>query len=246
MYNPSRRAFLVKGAVATGGILVGGSLAGCGSGSGVAAVAESTTSTFPHVTTGDQGLARLMAGNARFVRGRPTNAGRTSARKVELVDTQSPFAIILGCSDSRVSPEIVFDQGIGDLFVVRVAGNTAMDPILLGSIEYSVEELGSVLLMVLGHENCGAVKATLAKVQKGTSFSGDIGTLLDPVVPAAQSVATMPAAFQLDAAIRQNVMNQVQLLSSSAAILQPAITAATLKIVGAEYILATGKVNLLS
>jgi len=85
-----------------------------------------------------------MAGNARFVRGRPTNAGRTSARKVELVDTQSPFAIILGCSDSRVSPEIVFDQGIGDLFVVRVAGNTAMDPILLGSIEYSVEELGSV------------------------------------------------------------------------------------------------------
>ena len=181
-----------------------------------------------------------------FVSGHPTNAGRTSARKVELVDTQSPFAIILGCSDSRVSPEIVFDQGIGDLLVVRVAGNTAMDPILLGSIEYSVEELGSVLLMVLGHENCGAVKATLAKVQKGTSFPGDIGTLLDPVVPAAQSVATMPAAFQLDAAIRQNVMNQVQLLSSSAAILQPAITAATLKIVGAEYILATGKVNLLS
>src|ERR1035437_3616888 len=123
MYDPSRRAFLAKGAVATAGVLV---------------------------------------------------------------DTQSPFAIILGCSDSRVSPEIVFDQGIGDLFVVRVAGNTAMDPILLGSIEYSVEELGSVLVMVLGHENCGAVEATLAKVQKGTSFPGDIGTLLDPVVPAAQ------------------------------------------------------------
>ncbi|HWD52123.1 MAG TPA: carbonic anhydrase [Acidimicrobiales bacterium] len=243
MYNPSRRAFLAKGAVATGGILAGAALAGCGS--SVATVATTTT-TFPHVTNGDDGLARLVAGNSRFVSGNPTHQGRTTARLVEVVDTQSPFAIILGCSDSRVSPEIVFDQGVGDLFVVRVAGNTAMDPILLGSIEYSVAELGSVLLMVLGHENCGAVKAALSEVQKGTTFPGDIGNLLGPVVPAAQSVATLPAASQLDGAIKQNVLNQVQLLGASSAIIQPAVAAGKLKIVGAEYTLGTGKVTILT
>jgi carbonic anhydrase len=243
MYNPSRRAFLAKGAVATGGILAGAALAGCGSS---ATTAATTTTTFPHVTNGADGLARLVAGNGRFVNGNPTHQGRTSARLVELVDTQSPFAIILGCSDSRVSPEIVFDQGVGDLFVVRVAGNTAMDPILLGSIEYSVAELGSVLLMVLGHENCGAVKAALSEVQKGTTFPGDIGNLLGPVVPAAQSVATLPAASQLDGAIKQNVLNQVQLLGASSAIIQPAVAAGKLKIVGAEYTLGTGKVTILT
>lgn len=243
MYNPSRRAFLAKGAVATGGILAGAALASCGSS---ATTVPTTTTTFPHVTNGDDGLARLVAGNSRFVSGNPTHQGRTSARLVELVDTQTPFAIILGCSDSRVSPEIVFDQGVGDLFVVRVAGNTAKDPILLGSIEYSVAELGSVLLMVLGHENCGAVKAALSEVQKGTTFPGDIGNLLGPVVPAAQSVATVPAASQLDGAIKQNVLNQVQLLNSSSAIIQPAVAAGKLKIVGAEYTLATGKVTILT
>jgi carbonic anhydrase len=243
MYNPSRRAFLAKGAAATGGILAGAALASCGSS---AVTAASTTTTFPHVNNGDEGLARLVAGNNRFVSGRPTNQGRTSARQVEVVDTHTPFAVILGCSDSRVSPEIIFDEGIGEMFVVRVAGNTAMDPILLGSIEYSVAELGSVLLMVLGHENCGAVKAALSEVQKGTTFPGDIGNLLRPVVPAAQSVATLPAASQLDGAIKQNVLNQVQLLNSSAAIIQPAVAAGKLKIVGAEYTLATGKVTILT
>ncbi len=244
MYDQSRRAFLAKGAVATGGILAGAALASCGS--NAVTVATTTTSTFPHVTNGDDALARLVAGNDRFVSGRPTNQGRTSARLVEVVEHQDPFAVVLGCSDSRVLPEIAFDQGVGDLFVVRVAGNTAMDPILLGSIEYSVAELGSVLLMVLGHENCGAVKGALSEVQKGTAFPGDIGSFLSPVVPAAQSVGTLPAASQLDGAIKQNVLNQVQLLGSSVAILQPAVAAGKLKIVGAEYTLGTGKVTILT
>jgi carbonic anhydrase len=244
MYNPSRRAFLAKGAAATGGILAGAALAGCSS--GATTVAATTTTTFPHVTNGADALARLIAGNDRFVSGKPTNQGRTSARLVEVVEHQDPFAIILGCSDSRVSPEIVFDQGVGDLFVVRVAGNTAIDPVLLGSIEYSVEALGSVLLMVLGHENCGAVKGALSEAQKGTVYPGDIGSFLSPVVPAAQSVATLPAAAQLDGAIKQNVLNQVQLLNSSPAILQPAVTAGQLKVVGAQYTLGTGKVTILT
>jgi carbonic anhydrase len=245
MYNASRRAFLAKGAAATGGILIGGALAGCGS-AGSTVAASTTTTTFPHVTNGADALARLMAGNDRFVSGHPTNQGRATARLVEVVEHQDPFAIVLGCSDSRVLPEIAFDQGVGDLFVVRVAGNTAMDPVLLGSIEYSVKELGSVLLMVLGHENCGAVKGALSEVQKGTVFPGDIGSFLSPVVPAAQSVATLPAASQLESAIKQNVLNQVQLLNSSPAIIQPAVGAGTLKVVGAEYALSTGKVTLLT
>ncbi len=244
MYSPSRRAFLAKGAAATGSILIGGTLAGCSS--GATTVAATTTTTFPHVTNGADALARLMAGNARFVSGKPTNQGRTSARRVEVVEHQDPFAIILGCSDSRVSPEIVFDQGVGDLFVVRVAGNTGTDPVLLGSIEYSVEVLGSVLLMVLGHENCGAVKGALSEAQKGTVYPGSIGSFLSPVIPAAQSVATLPAASQLDGAIKQNVLNQVQALSSSAAILQAAVAGGTLKVVGAEYTLGTGKVTILT
>jgi carbonic anhydrase len=245
MFNPSRRAFLAKGAVATGGILAGAALAGCSSGATTAAT-TTTTTTFPHVTNGADALARLVAGNGRFVSGRPTNQGRTSARLVEVADHQDPFAIILGCSDSRVSPEIVFDQGVGDLFVVRVAGNTATDPVLLGSIEYSIAELGSVLLMVLGHENCGAVKGALSEAQKGTVYPGDIGSFLGPVVPAAQSVATLPVTSQLDGAIKQNVLNQVQALNSSAAIIQPAVAAGKLTIVGAEYTLTTGKVTILT
>ena len=244
MFNPSRRAFLAKGAVATGGILAGAALAGCSS--GATTLAATTTTTFPHVTNGADALARLVAGNGRFVSGRPTNQGRTSARLVEVADHQDPFAIILGCSDSRVSPEIVFDQGVGDLFVIRVAGNTAIDPVLLGSIEYSVAELGSVLLMVLGHENCGAVKGALSEALKGTAYPGDIGSFLSPVVPAAQSVATLPVTSQLDGAIKQNVLNQVKALSSSAAIIQPAVAAGKLTIVGAEYTLTTGKVTILT
>jgi carbonic anhydrase len=238
----SRRNFLHAGAVASGGLVLGGALAACGSG---AATVASTTSTTLKVTNGDDALARLMAGNQRFIHGKQVNQGRDTVRRVALAETQSPFVIIVGCSDSRVVPEIVFDEGLGDMFLVRAAGNTAMDPVLVGSIEYGVAVLGSVLLMVLGHQDCGAVKASLKQVKGSPAPPGDIPALLVPILPAAQSVQNDPAATQLDAAIQQNVRNQVAALNASTAVLQPAVTAGKLKIVGAEYQLASGRVTIL-
>lgn len=192
--------------------------------------------------TGAEALDRLLAGNERFVRGEAQ--GR--APRAELAAGQSPFAVILSCSDSRVPPEIVFDQGLGDVFLVRVAGNTAIDPILLGSIEYGVGVLGAVLLMVLGHEGCGAVTAALDHVHQGTAAPGDIQAVIDPVVPAARAVSGEPADRQLDHAVRENVRRQVAALEAAPSVLAPAVAVGRLTVVGAEYTLATGKVGLIT
>jgi carbonic anhydrase len=241
--NLSRRNFLHAGAVASGGLVLGGALAACSSGG--SATGASTTSTTLPVTNADEALARLMAGNQRFIQGKQVDQGRDSVRRVALAETQSPFVIIVGCSDSRVVPEVIFDEGLGDMFLVRAAGNTGTDPVLLGSIEYSVAVLGSVLLMVLSHQDCGAVKAALKQVQGGAPPPGDIPAVLAPILPAAQSAKGDASISQLDAAIQQNVRNQVAALGASPAILQPAVAAGKLKIVGAEYQLASGKVKLL-
>lgn len=198
---------------------------------------------FPPVATGDAALARLMAGNARFAADHPVNPGRSTEHRVRLESTQAPFAIILGCSDSRVPSEIIFDQGLGDLFVIRVAGNTAVDPVVLGSIEFAVEVLGSVLLMVLGHERCGAVTAALENVTAGTPVPGHIENVIQPIIPAAEAVLSQPHHARLDAAVKQNVENQVRLCHSSSAILAAAVAAKRLEIVGAEYGLASGQVT---
>jgi carbonic anhydrase len=199
------------------------------------------------VTNGDQALQRLLAGNGRFVQGAPVNQGRDSVRRAAVAETQTPFAVILGCSDSRVPPEVLFDEGIGDLFLVRVAGNTATtEPALLGSIEYSVAVLGSVLLMVLGHEGCGAVKATIDHVTKGAQEPGHIEAFVDPIIPAVQAVQGQPADQLVTAAIQQNVRLQVQQLSASQPLLAPQVAAGKLKVVGAEYHLTSGQVQLVT
>jgi carbonic anhydrase len=194
----------------------------------------------------DAALERLMAGNARFVSGRAVNYGRDSVRLAAIAESQQPYAIVLGCADSRVVPEILFDEGLGDLFLVRVAGNTGVDEILRGTIEYGVAVLGSILLMVLGHENCGAAKAAVDAVTKGTTAPGDIPAVLTPLLPAARAVRSQPAESRVDATIRKNVQLQVENLKSSSAILKPAIAAGRLKVVGAEYLLATGQVKIIT
>jgi carbonic anhydrase len=204
-----------------------------------------TTTTLP-VTDGDEALARLMAGNARFVAGQPLNQGRGTLRRAETAQGQSPFAVILSCSDSRVSPEIIFDEGLGDLFVVRVAGNTAETPIVQGSIEYSVEHLHTLLVMVLGHQACGAVKAALDTVAGAPAAAGQITSLVTPILPAAHNVRSLPKDRQLDAAIAQNVTNQVAILRTLQPTLAPEITDGRVKLVGAEYVLDSGGVQLLS
>jgi carbonic anhydrase len=231
----SRRSFLA------GGIAAAGSAAALATG-GVATAAFAELPAQPSPKNADDALKRLLAGNKRFVQGKLRNPRRDSARRTRIAQKQMPFAIILTCSDSRLAPEVVFDEGLGDLFVTRVAGNTASDPILLGTIEYAALELGSILLMVLGHDHCGAVKGAIEVVTKGATLPGQIGAVTAPIVPAVKAVQDQPASQLLDAAVRRNVELTVQSLGVVST-LADLVQRNKLKIVGYEYQLRTGKVT---
>jgi carbonic anhydrase len=241
----SRRSLLGRGLGLSGGALVAGvsGVAACGDSGSTSSGAAVTTTP---VTGPEEALKRLLAGNKRFVRGRLAHPGRDNARRAEQAEHQTPFAVVLGCSDSRVPPEIVFDEGIGDLFLVRVAGNTANDDIVLGSIEYAASVLKSVVVVVLGHEECGAVKATVDLVTKGKTAPGHIASFLQPIVPAVEAVRSEPAGEIVNAGIRENVRRQVRQLTSSQPVLAGLVGSGALKIVGAEYELKTGAVALLA
>ena len=188
----------------------------------------------------DAALAELKAGNGRHSQHRYQHPHETLARQLELVGSQHPEAEILSCSDSRVPPEIVFDQGLGDLFVVRVAGNVASDT-EIGSLEYGAEHLDIPLLVVLGHEKCGAVTAA---VQAGDP-EGHIASLVDLIMPAVDK--SRGAAGDLVAnSVKTNVQMVVQKLRSSTPILSKLVAEGKLKIVGAVYSLETGKVTWLN
>jgi carbonic anhydrase len=230
------RAFLCGGLGLAGGAVAAGALPFSGP---TAALGAST----PRPGNGDAALARLLAGNRRFVNDKLQHPGRDTARLLKVADKQKPFAVILGCADSRVSPEILFDEGIGDLFAVRVAGNTASAAVVIGSLEYAVATFGSALLMVLGHSACGAVKAAIDVVTNGATLPGDIGDVVAPILPAVRNVQSRPPDQLLEAAIQENVRVQRQTLAQNA-ILAQAVNAGKLKIIGAEFDLAGGKVAL--
>jgi carbonic anhydrase len=164
-----------------------------------------------------------------------------------LAEGQRPEAVIIGCSDSRVPPEILFDQGVGDLFVVRVAGNvvSGAGAVVKGSIEYAVAELQVPLIMVLGHSNCGAVKAAVTHIDEHDPLPGAINDLVGLIKPAVERVQTRPGD-KLDNAIRANVALGVERLKSMAPILATAESEGRLKIVGATYELRTGRVSLVA
>ena len=176
--------------------------------------------------------------------GKAKGPGRYNARRAELAEGQAPFAIVLGCSDSRVPPEIVLDQGLGDLFLVRVAGNTAADPLVIGSIEYSATILGSILLVVLGHDDCGAVKAAVDVATKGKVLPGDLNSVTQPILPAVEAVRSDPADAIVDAAIHENIRKTVAGLGA-VPLLSDLVAKNQLMIVGAEYRLKTGRVDLI-
>lgn len=182
---------------------------------------------------GDE-LKALLAGNARFVAGTPKCIPAT-AKRAALANGQAPFAAVLGCSDSRVPVETVFDHEPGDIFVVRVAGNFA-DPVGIGSLQYSVAVLKSTLVMVLGHTACGAVDAATKFVKKGTTFPGQIQTIAEALAPVAKSTQHASGDW-LHNAIVANVKANVAKLKADAII-------GKAEIVGAVYDLASGKVSL--
>lgn len=192
--------------------------------------------------TPDAAFTRLMEGNARYVSGQ-LNERDFSAARAARAQGQAPFAAILGCADSRIAPELAFDQGPGELFVVRVAGNF-VTPEGLGSLEYGAAVLGTKVIMVLGHTSCGAVNATVEALQKGNSLPGHIADLVRSMKPAIEPVMKTPGSDLNQRAVVANVQANVQRLQAEKPILGEMVAAGKLRVVGAYYDLATGKVVL--
>ena len=234
--NYSRRHFVRQSLTFTAATFVGGLFA---------ANLPKTFAKEGTALTADQALAELQAGNQRYVTGSHTHHDYGPERPA-LVETQKPFAMIVGCSDSRVSPELAFDQSRGRLFVVRVAGNF-VDDNGLASIEYGAAVLGAPLVMVLGHTNCGAVKATIDVVTKGATLPGHLPGLVENLKPAVEKAqAESGSGSLLEKATRDNVLLSMQKLQTSEAVLAPLVGQNKLKVVGGIYDLATGKINLIS
>jgi carbonic anhydrase len=206
---------------------------------------SSTPGGAPARPTPAEAWTALREGNERFARDELTHPSQSAARRDELRTAQHPFAVVLGCSDSRVPPEVVFDQGLGDLFVVRTAGHV-LDPTVIGSVEYGTEAAGAALVVVLGHVACGAVAATAQTLSTGEQPAGFVRAVVDGVLP---SVADLPAGasgpVDADALRAAHVRHTVAALRGYSPALEAAAAAGRVAIVGAEYDLATGEVRLL-
>ena len=193
-------------------------------------------------------LARLREGNRRFATNAPRAAAHlTHARRAALVAGQEPFAIVLGCSDSRVPAELVFDQGLGDLFVIRVAGNIVA-PSLVGSIEFAATKFGTRLVVVLGHTQCGAILATLEELRRpAANQSPNLRSIVERVCPSVQPLLATDLRDDPEAlvreAVRANVRASVDHLRHGSEILEKLIAEEGLLVVGAEYSLETGEVD---
>jgi len=189
--------------------------------------------------TADDALKELMDGNRRFMEEHQKHPHEDRQWRYSLAEGQHPFAVILTCSDSRVAPEIIFDQGLGDLFVIRVAGNVAREKVI-GSIEYAVAHLGSKLVMVLGHENCGAVGASLDI----DNSEGQIGVIIQAIKPAVYLAKQMEGDL-LTNSVKNNARMVGEQLKESQPILTRGIKEGGVKVVSAYYKISTGEVELL-
>ncbi|WP_298459491.1 carbonic anhydrase [uncultured Cellulomonas sp.] len=191
--------------------------------------------------------ATLKAGNARFVAGDMEHPSQSADRRAEVALEQTPFAVIFGCADSRVAAEIIFDQGLGDLFVVRTAGHV-LDTTVVGSIEFGVDVLSTPLVVVLAHDRCGAVAAATRALTTGELPRGFVRAIVDRVIPSIVGLSDRgPAGLKsLDAATlgREHTRHTVQMLQSYSAGLAEAVAQGRCAIVGAEYTLADGRISL--
>jgi len=193
--------------------------------------------------TPDEALQRLLDGNKRFAANRRFRPNETLETRAKLATGQAPFAAILGCADSRVPPEIVFDHGLGDLFVVRVAGNIVEDA-GSGSFEYAVEHLGTPLIVVLAHERCGAVKATVETLEAGGEAPGHVAELVRKIKPAVEKSMGVPGD-KVENAVRENARRMAAELAGLEPILKEKVSQGKLKVVAMRYDLDTGVMELL-
>jgi carbonic anhydrase len=236
MDHSSRREFVQRLAMTTGVL----GLSGMGRLSVLGAPAASDR------PRPDAVLKELLAGNQRFVEGKLLHPRRAPKDFAASAEGQAPLAVIIACADSRVAPELIFDQGIGDLFVVRIAGNivSGAGPTVKGSIEYAVAELGSRLVLVLGHTGCGACKAAIEHIESNDALPGAIGELINPIRPVVRMVAGMPGD-KLTNVINANVKEGIERLKGLDPILSKLAKSGELKVVGGTYQLGTGNVEML-
>ncbi|MDP9793449.1 carbonic anhydrase [Catenuloplanes nepalensis] len=223
-----RRALLTAGGVAAGALAL-------------PAAASAAPAGEPAPTTPAAAVRRLLAGNRRFTSGRARHPHQSLARLHEVAAGQHPWAVLLGCADSRVSPELLFDEGIGDLFDDRVAGNI-VDDLLLGSMEYAVEEFAPPLILVLGHERCGAISATINAINTGASAPGHIASIVEALRPIVAPYASAPDG--VERAVQANVRAQVAAIVAQSEIIRERVESGETAVVGARYDLDTGVVTL--
>ena len=229
--NASRRGFLALTAagVATGLLA-----------SPTAALAASAGA--PTSLTADQALAKLIAGNAKYTKAPDVCANNLLKQRDEVAKHQAPWATIVSCADSRVAPELLFGgAGVGELFVTRNAGNM-VDTATMGSVEYGSAVLGVPLIVVLGHERCGAVAAAVDMVQKQAKFPGSIGSMVSAIVPAVQAVTGKPGDM-VDNAVRESASRTALHIASSSPLIADLIKKGKVKVVAARYDLDDGKVE---
>jgi carbonic anhydrase len=193
---------------------------------------------------GEEAWKSLLDGNGRFVSGKPAAKDFGEAKRTELAAGQHPFATVVACSDSRVAPELLFDRGLGEIFVVRTAGNV-VDPIAIGSIEYGVEHLHTPLLVILGHESCGAVKAAM---EAGGEPEGNIGAIIKKIRPSiekAKAAGSTDKGRMMETAIQENMRHTYDDILMNSSVIAGMMHEGKLKVVLAEYYLGTGKVEVI-
>ena len=240
----SRRGFFkTVGGAGAGLALVGSGLALQASASSAFAKSKKTPPKPQNVVSPDEALKLLMAGNARYVEGVAKRHDFRHERE-PLTKGQNPYAAILSCADSRIAPEYAFDTARGDLFVCRVAGNFANDD-MIASLEYAVSVLNTPLIMVLGHEACGAVDATIKSLKDNKTLPGHLPSLVEAIAPAVKA-SEGKGGDALANAIRQNVVLNVEKLKGAGPIIKPQVSDRKLRIVGATYKLKDGRVELVS
>ncbi|MFC5288067.1 carbonic anhydrase [Actinokineospora guangxiensis] len=209
----------------------------------IAPAATAAPSAPPSGDRAEESWRKLAKGNRRFAEGRQQHPHESLRWRESLVNGQAPFAAVLGCGDSRVPPELVFDEGLGDLFTVRSAGEV-LDTAIIGSIEYAVEHLNVPLVVILGHESCGAVKATIDTVNGNAHLTGDISVLVRSIEPAVRATPVDPdPARHLAACVAEQTRRSAAYLVERSSIIREAVAHHGVKVVPATYELRTGKVT---
>ncbi|SCE82569.1 carbonic anhydrase [Micromonospora coriariae] len=202
---------------------------------------QRTADPTPALTEPAQAYAELAAGNRRFVRGAPRHPNQDAGHRAAVADGQHPFAVIVGCSDSRLAAEIIFDRGLGDLFVVRTAGHTT-GPEVLGSVEYAVTVLGTPLVVVLGHDSCGAVQAARESAATGTPPQGHLRAVVDAVLPSLRR-AEEEGVDDIDGIVDIHIAQTVEALLGQSPVLAAEVARGRCAVVGVSYRLSAGVVR---